>query len=121
MASQAACCTRGTIVVSTLPPRGIAAGEEVGQPAAEQPLIGAVEHAVLGPLQAGAGVAQRVEAGNRCVHKGIRVHPQEPVVAVGGHRVGQQLAARGDLAALAGVLVEQHPLVARIGAQAVGA
>ena len=52
--------------------------------------------------------------------KGFGIDPQEPEAAVGRHRVGQQLTARRDLAALARVLVEQHALVARIGAQAVG-
>ncbi len=72
--------------------------------------------AILGPLQPGAGVAQRVEAGDRGVGLRVGVDAQEAEPAVGGHRVGQQLAARGDLAALARVLVEQHPLVARVGA-----
>ena len=72
----------------------VATGEEVGQPAAEQPLVGSVEQQVLGALQAGAGIPQRVEAGDRCVHRGVGIHPQEAEAAVGGHRVGQQLAAR---------------------------
>ncbi len=98
----------------------IATGEEVSQPPTEQPLIGSVEQRVFGPLQSGAGVAQRIEAGHRRVHRGVGIHPQESEAALGGHRIRQQLAAGGDLAALAGVLVEQHALVARIGPQPVG-
>ena len=120
MASHAACCTCGLMVVADVAAARIAAGEEVGEPPAEQPLVGAVEDRVLGALEAGAGVPQRVEAGDRRVGQRVRVHPQEPEVPVGRRRVGQQLAARRDLAALAGVLVEQHALVARVGAQAVG-
>ena len=98
----------------------VAAGEEVGQPTAEQPFVGPVEDGVLGPLQPGARIAQRVEARNRCVDKGIRIHPQVPEPPLGGHRVGHQLTGGGDLAPLTGVLVEQHPLIARIGPQPVG-
>ncbi len=86
-----------------------------------------VEDGILGPFQAGAAVLHRVEAGDRCVRERThrllgrgRVGPQVLVAAVGGHRDGQHLSARGDLPALAGVLVDQHPRVARIGAQVVG-
>ena len=99
---------------------GIASGEEVGQPPPEQALVGAVEHGVLGALQARTGIAQRIEAGDGCIGQRIRVDAKEAEPAVGGHRVGEQLAAGGDLAALARVLVEQHPLVSRVRAQTVG-
>ena len=98
----------------------VAAGEEVGQPTAEQPLVGAVEDGVLGALQPGARIPQRVEAGDGRVCQGVGIDPQEPEAAVGRHRVRQQLAARRDLTALPRVLVEQHSLVARVGAKTVG-
>jgi hypothetical protein len=104
------------MVVSTV---GVATGEEVGQSAAEQPLIGSVQQGILGPFQTGAGVAQRIEPGHRGVHRGVGVDPQETEAAVGGHRVRQQLTVRGDLAALPGVLVHQHALVARVRPQPV--
>ena len=71
-------------------------------------------------LQSGARVLQGVEAGHWRVHQRVRVLPQEPEVAVGRRRVREQLATRGDLAALPRVLVEQDALVARVGPQAVG-
>ena len=97
----------------------VASGEEVGKPPTEQPLVGSVEQWILGSFQPAAGIAQRIEAGNRRVHRGIGIDPQETEAAVGGDRIRQQLAARSDLAALARVLVEQNPLVARVGAQPV--
>ena len=103
-----------------VPAARVAPGEEVGEALTEQPLVGSVEYRVLGSFQTCAGEAQRVEAGDRGVGERFRVHPQEAVAAVGGHRVRQQLPAGGDLAALPGVLVEQHALVARIRAQTVG-
>ena len=120
MASQAACCTCGLMVVATLPPRG---SRPVKKSASRRPNSRSSEPlriGVLGALEAGAGVPQRVEAGDRGVRLRVRVDPQEAEVAVGRRRVGEQLAARGDLAALARVLVEQHALVARVGAQPVG-
>ncbi len=112
MASHAACCTWGVDRGRHIAAAWVTAGEEVGQAPSEQALVGAVEHGVLGALEPGAGVLQRVEAGDRCVGERVGVHAQEPEPAVGGHRVGQQLAAGRDLAALTGVFVEQHPLVA---------
>src|SRR6202044_3410277 len=83
--------------IHTAPPAGVASGEEVGKPPAEQPLVGSVEQGILGPFQPAAGIAQRIEAGNRRVHRGIGIDPQETEAGVGGDRIRQQLAARSDL------------------------
>ena len=61
----------------------IPAGEEIGKPPPEQPLIGAVEDQVLGPLKTVAREPQRVEARHRRVQERVRVDPQVPVSAVG--------------------------------------
>ena len=54
IASHAACCTCGIDGGRHIAAARIAAGEEVGEPPAEQSLVGAVEDGVLGALQPGA-------------------------------------------------------------------
>ena len=92
-------------------------GEQVGQPADEQPRVVAGEHVVLGALHARGAVDQRVVPGDGRVQLplGVRAQVLQPVV--GGHGDGDVVAGDDDRPALAVVLLGEHPGVARFVAQ----
>ena len=94
----------------------VAAGDEVGQPPREEPVVVAVEDLVLGPLDPAAAVEHRVVAGDRRVLRTVRVLALVAQAVAGLGAAGQDLARGADLAPLTAVLGQQHALVARIGA-----
>ena len=100
----------------------VAPGDQVGEPAHEQPVVRAVEDLVLGALKAAGAEPHRVEAGDRCVDRAVGVLPLVAQPVVGRRDGGDDLPVGlgDDLPALPGVLLEQHPLVARVGAVVVG-
>ena len=93
---------------------GVAAGDEVRQPAREEPVVVAVEHLVHRPLDAAPAVEHRVEAGDGRVHRAVGVLALEAQPVAGLDALREHLARGADLAALAAVLGEQDALVARV-------
>ncbi len=90
-------------------------GEQVGQPSDEQRVGVTGEQVVLGPLDSGGGVDQRVVPGRVRVHRPVRVGAQVgQTISRGSSGGGHRPPVHHDRAALALVLRQQHPGVARI-------
>ena len=98
------------------------ADRATGRLAAGEELLGAVddeqrrpsgEDAVLRPLESGRPVDERVEAGDGRVQRAVGVDAQVAEGVAGLLRPGHGVRADEDRSALAVVLLEQHPLVAR--------
>ena len=99
-----------------------AARDEAADALGQQAGVGAVEEGVLRLLHASGGELQGVVADGGAEHGRVGgVGASELVAALRGQRHGQYAPSGGDLAALAGVLVEEHAGVAGVGAQLVGA
>ena len=92
----------------------VAAGQDVGEPRAEQPAVVAGQDAVLGLLDPARAVEVGVVAGDRRVQRSVRVDAQVLQLVLGRLGLRDVGAVHDDRAARARVLVEQHPPVVRV-------
>ncbi len=92
--SYAAFCAAGSSVSRTAPPLMPRSGEQLLHAVDEEAVVRAGEHGVLGALDAGGAVDDRVEAGRRRVERAVGVLAQEPQLVVGGDRRRDRGATR---------------------------